>query len=1098
MAVWKVDGFEHGSVVSGTSGVYDGASGTPAIVTSPVRSGARALEITPSGAAAERVLYDFIAGVQQPAASFYIRFATLPTAVVTLAAFNNANGPGMFQFDNTAGRFAVSNNNAGRQSVGPTVATNTWYLIDLRYDSSTGTVTMAAAIDGGGLVTASRSQVASDATTMHLGTADPASPAYTAYYDDWVISDDYTADFPIAAHHIEALIASADGTHAVGSGAFDSFTTTAFTNGTTNGNTFIGHRPMQLANTAEQVIRQVANDVNAYMEFTLENLASGASTPIGVRTYGAAEEAGTGNSLGEIRLLLSDNTEVLTTGSLSVIDSTDTISNTAVSVFKREAIDPSGGWDRTKVDGLKIRLGFADGAPDVNFIDLMVEVALTEPAVDATPSTVAAVAALGTPTITLGTTALPSEVQAVAAVPTPGIVRTAVATPSTVAGVADVPTPLAVTGGGANANPNTVAAVAALPTPTITAITPTTFPDHYSDGYGQGYETIAPEPPVVVAPEPPPNVPTPTLRVLIDFEHDMSPATGPMPDPTFVDVTDRLRAQPVSVARGRKRLMDRIEAGQLSLVFDDLDRALDPANSDSPFYPGVGPDRRIRLEAVLPWETDAFTMCSSFVGGDDLVGGGSTFHYLALFDGLTDELTYAFPGARTATATVRCTDMLGLAARDEVGASIPVGDVTTGFHALLNTRAYMGRQTDPVTGAVLATSDLRDIDEDDTPVTATSAAGPITVLLDLLTASGGGNFYIAADGMPTYRSRSALDAPVKVTFAVEAERFRDVMFSFDNALLVNDVTVSGFVVDAFGANQPTSVHLVDEEAKQKHPARGAVTIETLISDFQVLNDRAREVLANQAFPIRYIQRLEVSQVSTDWQLVLNCDLWDRINLSVVLPNGDVVTQPSLIEGIEITTTNFRDWFLAWWLSVPPYRQMLDDADRSFENGDEGTFTSASTIESTDEAWATWHSGRNHISREGFRPLNPPLGAYALWVQGASVTSGAYAVVAGGTYLVEYKVLQHRFTAAVVEIPDYATSPGPFRLDLTWYDAAMVSLSTVGGTTVAPQAGGQQWTLLSERHRAPTGAAFVRITVTTTHTTHFSWFLDDGLMTRIVG
>lgn len=377
-----IDGFEHGRIGVGLSGPADVTAGTPGTVTTPVRTGLRSLEIT-AVAAGEQYGYNIAAGNRIVTLAFYIRFATLPSVagqVVQLALLTNSGGGGQFQYVVDTGRFRITNgtNNA---TVGPNpVAVDTWYRVVMEYDTAGANAVLRCKVDNGTEGTASTARAAADTTQTTLGTN--STHTFTGYYDDWLISltnGDYEEiSGTWTAHSIESLIPSSDGSHNITtSGDFDSFTGTAFSNSTTNGNTFIGHRPLQFANTADQVIRQELGTTTNYMEFGLENLAAGTDVPVDVRTYGVhVESASAGATLGEMQLLLSDNTEVLTTGSISMINSTEDPGLT-VSLRKRMAIRPSGGWDRTKVDGLKVRLGFSDNAPDVNFIDCMIEVALT-------------------------------------------------------------------------------------------------------------------------------------------------------------------------------------------------------------------------------------------------------------------------------------------------------------------------------------------------------------------------------------------------------------------------------------------------------------------------------------------------------------------------------------------------------------------------------------------------------------------------------------------------------------------------------------------------------------------------------------------------
>jgi hypothetical protein len=273
--------------------------------------------------------------------------------------------------------------------VGAPISVNTWYRFVCELDTSGGTASFRAELNNGTEATATNIQVSANTTAVQLGS--DAADTYTCYFDDWLISvtdADYEQIRDWTSHSVQSLIPTSDGTHNIAvAGDFDSNSATAFDNTTTNGNTFIGHRPLQLANTANQVIRQDVSGTTRYMEVLFENLSAGDSTVQDVRTYAShIESSGTGTSLGEIQLMLSDSTEVLTTGAISMIQATTDDPGLTLNLRKRMAVLPAGGWDTTKVNGLKARIGFSDAAPIPNFIDCMVEVALfTAGAVAAVP-----------------------------------------------------------------------------------------------------------------------------------------------------------------------------------------------------------------------------------------------------------------------------------------------------------------------------------------------------------------------------------------------------------------------------------------------------------------------------------------------------------------------------------------------------------------------------------------------------------------------------------------------------------------------------------------------------------------------------------------
>jgi hypothetical protein len=159
-----------------------------------------------------------------------------------------------------------------------------------------------------------------------------------------------------------------------------------------------------------------------------------------------------------------------------------------------------------------------------------------------------------------------------------------------------------------------------------------------------------------------------------------------------------------------------------------------------------------------------------------------------------------------------------------------------------------------------------------------------------------------------------------IRFAVDAHPFHDVAFVFDQAVLFNDVTVTN--------HTDGTVNLQDTGSQLRY-LRRAYELDTTLDASKLLL-RARELILRYHRPARVVRQLDLSNVVDDWELVLALDLWDKVTVDVRMLNGDVVSQASLIEGIEITTSQYRDWHLSWWLSVPPPVNFLSDLQADFE------------------------------------------------------------------------------------------------------------------------------------------------------------------------
>lgn len=366
----RIDGFEHGNTAAAAGGVYGGFSGAPVNVTTPVRTGNRALEISMAGVTEDIGYTGFASTII--ATGFYLRFATIPSALVKLCRFLNANGSGYLRI-NSSGQLSIIAGAGSAQNLGSPLSTNTWYRIVLEYDTSTGTATFRGKVDNGTEATATNAQVSANITELKLGT--DAAVTYTAYFDDWIISitdGDYEEIGGWASHSVEGLLPTADGAHnTVGANELEyTGTGTDITDASTDVWTLVDDVPLDTA--LSDYVNDVGTSATAYVEVTFADLAAGTDEPQAVRAYGVdADSTGTGTSAAISRVLLSDNTALSPDLRLSTDDPGIT-----TTVRKKMLTAPGGGWTRTNVNGLKARMGFGDGAPDVRFSSFMLEVAL--------------------------------------------------------------------------------------------------------------------------------------------------------------------------------------------------------------------------------------------------------------------------------------------------------------------------------------------------------------------------------------------------------------------------------------------------------------------------------------------------------------------------------------------------------------------------------------------------------------------------------------------------------------------------------------------------------------------------------------------------
>jgi hypothetical protein len=177
-----------------------------------------------------------------------------------------------------------------------------------------------------------------------------------------------------------------------------------------------------------------------------------------------------------------------------------------------------------------------------------------------------------------------------------------------------------------------------------------------------------------------------------------------------------------TITRGRTDELGQIQAGTMTVELDNSDGALSPANTASPYYPNVVPERQIALSAQF--------------------GAGQP--WVMLFFGYVESIVPHDNGPVDSTVTISASDWLARAAIAPVTGTRTAEADWTRFQWLVG---QIGSDGLPAS-LVGPTSGL------DTLMGLTYAAGTtgITALQDIATATLG-VIYVSRVGYPTFRTR---------------------------------------------------------------------------------------------------------------------------------------------------------------------------------------------------------------------------------------------------------------------------------------------------------------------------------------------------------
>ncbi len=234
-----------------------------------------------------------------------------------------------------------------------------------------------------------------------------------------------------------------------------------------------------------------------------------------------------------------------------------------------------------------------------------------------------------------------------------------------------------------------------------------------------------------------------------------------------------------------------------------------------------------------------------------------------------------------------------------------------------------GTRIEAMLDAVNWPSSLRNIDQGQADVQAVTLTNTgILAHIQEVAASEGGIFFIARDGTATFQDRfhtTLLDEENDVWGDAEGEKhYATITTSYDEQTLWNQVIVSApDLVDQ------TAEDLLSQETFSP-PGMSiprTLAVSTLLTTEAEMLERAEFYVSKYANPRQRITSMTVHNASRDetqWPRILPKDVHDRV-LVYKRPEGDVIQQPSFVEGIDwqIDSTG---WRLTWRLSSTALQQ----------------------------------------------------------------------------------------------------------------------------------------------------------------------------------